>query len=178
MTQVTGRWRNQYAYEARRPKVLGLYLGATNGKYPAWHVYTGRYGSEQSNYGYFGFSKYGSGAGAYRAATEFLLMVGRIGNTRTQYKKRERAGRTTGLPIGVHSIMSKNNSLEYVATICQSGMRMRRSFSIAKYGEEQAKAMAIAQRKAWEEEFALIPPEQPVVSPIRSYESRYEAVSI
>ena len=43
MTQVTGRWKNQYAYEARREKVAGLSLGKSIKTFS-----TNKYGDEQA----------------------------------------------------------------------------------------------------------------------------------
>ena len=175
MAEITGRWKNQYAYEARRPKVVGLYLELKGSRYPIWKVQTGRTGSEQCKRGIFGFSKYGSGAAAYRAATEFLLTTNRLDNTRTCYKKKANA-KQQDLPVGV-SIYKTKNAFKCMAFMDIRGERMTRCFSTAIYGEEQAKAMAISQRKAWEEEFAL-KPEQPVVEPIQPYENNYEVVQI
>ena len=170
MAEITGRWKNQYAHEARRPKVAGLYLELVHPKCPMWRVKTG--GSGNILVKRFGFAGYGSGAAAYRAAMEFLIGIGRLQSGKTWTRKSRDANRPD-LPVGVCFCRKTG----YGAFICVKGKTISKRFSIKKYGEEQAKAMAISQRRSWEEEFAL-KPERPIVAPIQPYEIQYEVVQI
>ena len=65
--------------------------------------------------------------------------------------KTKQSNNTTGIS-GVRRV--KKHVPYYEANICNNeNTRISKSFNINKLGEEQAKRLAIAQRKAWEQEF-------------------------
>lgn len=160
-------WTNQIKYE-KKFAGKSMFLYTTKTGLPYWMAMRPGGGGKK-----FYFTTYGSGAAARRAAYSWSCNSGNA----VMLKSREAA---TGLPIGV--CIKRNNYLGLAsyrasASYQAGGANKFKHFSFDKYGEAEAIRLAIAQRKAWEEEFAL-KPEVPVVAPIQPYENQYEVVQL
>jgi hypothetical protein len=102
---------------------------------------------------YFSDKKYGTGKKSLAAAEEFLEKLKEILSPIPSQTNLRKAGAGAG-QVGVHRTAPKeggSGSAVWVATWSEDGKRKSRKFSVVRYGEREAKRLAVEARKRAEE---------------------------
>jgi len=102
---------------------------------------------------YFSDRKYGTGKESLAAAEEFLEKLKDVLSPIPSQTNLRRTGAGAG-QVGVHRTEPKeggSGSAVWVATWSEEGKRRSRKFSVVRYGEREAKRLAVEARKRAEE---------------------------